>query len=413
MKKLVFKSIMFIALLIVMQDTLLNAQDLQSAIKLTRSEQFYKADKIFRSLIAKNPEDANAYYYYGDNYLQKYFSDTLTYSYIEMADSAKSLFQTGISKVPENPLNYVGLGEIELINKKNNEAQTYFDKAISKLPSKTNKTSTLSKKEQAIVMIKMANAYLKARSEDTATVFRLLRDAEKLDNKNFDLFITKGDAYLQMLNNGSNAIKNYNQAQYLNPTSPRAKLRLGQLWVRAKNYASAIDYYKEAITIDSNYAPAYREMGYLLFKARQPEKANQYYTKFLSLSAGSKIARIQYINTLIELQDYTEAINQINIIMNQDSSNNDFNRALAYSYYETGKYDKGLYYITKFFSMAQSDKIRTLDFVYYGKLLSKNNMDSLSGKVLMEAFDMDTTQIELMSQAIIVLFKNKRLQQSS
>ncbi|MCK7520626.1 MAG: hypothetical protein MZV64_24490 [Ignavibacteriales bacterium] len=47
--------------------------------------------------------------------------------------------------------------------KEKTEAQSYFDKAISLLPSKENKTSTLSKKEQAVVMIKMANAYLKAR----------------------------------------------------------------------------------------------------------------------------------------------------------------------------------------------------------------------------------------------------------
>ncbi|MCK7520625.1 MAG: tetratricopeptide repeat protein [Ignavibacteriales bacterium] len=76
-----------------------------------------------------------------------------------------------------------------------------------------------------------------------------------------------------MENDGSTAIKNYNQAQNLNPQSPRAKLRLGQLWVKANNYKSALTYYSEAIKIDSNYAPAYREMGYLQLKTHQPEKA--------------------------------------------------------------------------------------------------------------------------------------------
>lgn len=209
------------------------------------------------------------------------------------------------------------------------------------------------------------------------------------------------------MNDGSKAIKEYNQAQILNPKSPRAKLRLGQLWVRANNYSSAIDYYNEAIEIDSNYAPAYREKGYLLFKTRQPGKAKESYARFLSLSAGSRSARIQYINTLFDLQDYNEAIIQINIIMSQDSSNNDFNRALAYSYYETGHYDKGLHYINKFFEQVQPEKIRALDYVYYGKLLSKNNMDSVSAEVFMKAFEMDTTQTDLLNQAASSYIKLK------
>jgi tetratricopeptide (TPR) repeat protein len=398
--------IFFLFLLFVIGSNV-NAQDLQSAIRLTRSEQFRKADQIFRSLLQKTPDDGNVYFYYGENYLQKYFSDTLTYSISEMADSANTLFQSGIKFEPGNPLNYVGLGEVELIKRRMTQAQSYFDKALSMLPSQGSRTSTLSKKEQAVVMIKMANAYLKANVNDTAKIFSLLRNAEQLDDKNFDLYIVKGDAYMQLENDGSTAIKNYNQAQNLNPRSPRAKLRLGQLWVKANNNKSALNYYSEAIKIDSNFAPAYREMGYLLLKTHQPEKAKESYAKFLSLSSGSQMARIQYINNLFDLEDYGEAIKQINIVMSHDSSNNDLNRALGYSYYETGQYDKGLHYMSKFFDQAHPGQIRTSDFVYYGKLLSKNNMDSLSGEVLMKAYQMDTSQTELLNQAISSFIKVK------
>jgi tetratricopeptide (TPR) repeat protein len=399
--------IFFFFLLFVISIIIVNAQDLQTAIRLTRSEQFMKADRVFRSLLQKTPNDGNVYFYYGENYLQKYFSDTLTYSISEMADSAHTLFQSGIKSEPGNPLNYVGLGEVELIKRRMTQARSYFDQALSMLPSEGNRTSTLSKKEQAVVMIKMANAYLKANVNDTAKIFSLLRNAEQLDDKNFDLYIVKGDAYMQLENDGSTAIKNYNQAQNLNPRSPRAKLRLGQLWVKANNNKSALNYYSEAIKIDSNFAPAYREMGYLLLKTHQPEKAKESYAKFLSLSSGSQMARIQYINNLFDLKDYGEAINQINIVMSHDSSNNDLNRALGYSYYETGQYDKGLHYMSKFFDQAQPGQIRTSDFVYYGKLLSKNNMDSLSGEVLMKAYQMDTSQTELLNQAISSFIKVK------
>jgi len=407
MKKSMFNVVTAFILLVILPCSSGFTQDLQSAIKLTRSEQFRKADLIYKEVLIKNPGDGSAYFYYGENFLQKYFSDTLTYSAIQMADSANGFFQTGIRKEPENPLNYVGLGATELIKKNNAAAHVHFDKAISLLPSKTNKTSKLSKKEQAVVMIKMAHAYLKGGVKDSALVLPLLRNAEQLDNKNFDLFIVKGDAYMKLLNDGSTAITCYNQAQKLNPKSPRAKLRLGQLWMQASNYTSALNYYAEAIKIDSNYAPAYREMGYLLAKTNQDMRAKESFAKFLSLSAGNRMARIQYINILLDLKDYKEAIKQINVIMVQDSSNNDFNRALGYSYFETSQYDKGLFYMTKFFDKAPNAKIRTTDFVYYGKLLAKNNEDSLAGEVLMKAYQMDTTQTELLNQAISAYLKMK------
>jgi tetratricopeptide (TPR) repeat protein len=407
MKKVVFTSIISFLLLYLFINSNVVAQDLRSAIKLTRSEQFSKADLIFRSILQKNPGDGKIYFYYGENFLQKYFSDTLTYSFAEMADSASKLFKSGTLHEADNPLNYVGLGEIQLIKKNKSEAQSFFDKALSLLPSKSNKASVLSKKEQAVVMIKIASAYLKAQINDSAKIFPLLRMAEQLDNKNFDLFIVKGDAYMQLLNDGSTAIVNYNQAQNLNPQSPRAKLRLGQLWVKANNYISALNYYSEAIKIDSNYAPVYREMGYLYARTNQHILAKESFGRFLYLSSGNKVARIQYINILLDLQDYEEAIKQINFVIDQDSSNNDFNRALGYSYYETNQYEKGLYYMTKFFDNVQPKKIRTMDFIYYGKLLAKNNKDSLAAEILMKAFLMDTSQTELLNQAISEYIKIK------
>ena len=160
MKKIIFFLVPAISLLLLLQSTIISAQDLQSAIKLTRSEQFRKAGQSFELLVKRDPSNANVYFYYGENFLQKYFSDTLTYSFAEISDSAIRLFHVGIEKQQDNPLNYVGLGEIELIRKNKVSAQSYFDQALSFLPSKSNKQSYLSKKEQAVVMIKMANAYV-------------------------------------------------------------------------------------------------------------------------------------------------------------------------------------------------------------------------------------------------------------
>jgi predicted Zn-dependent protease len=384
------------------------SQDLQAAFKLTRAERFEDANAAFKSLLQKNLNDGDIYYYFGDNYLQEYYSDTTNNSFKELSDSARMLFTKGIEKDPANPLNYVGMGQIDLMIKNQPKAQQDFSKAISLLPSKANKSIVMTPDKQSTVYIKLANAYIKAGVYDTTAVFNALRSAEKLDSKNYDLYIVKGDAYIFMFNDGSKAIANYNIAQSLNPKSPFAKLRVGQLWMRARNYKDALTYYQEVVKIDSTFAPAYRELGYLLSRAGRNDEAQQNYKKFLRLSGGNTTARIQYVNTLIELKNYNEAITQLNEVLRTDTSNNDLNRALAYSYYETGQFDKGLLYSRKFFSRAKPDKIRATDYAYMGRLLAKTKQDSLAQEMLVKAFKVDSSRSELLSEAAMSLIKLKK-----
>jgi len=406
----IFKSTFGIALLltILAGAIRMHAQDIQTAFKLTRAERFEDASVAFKALLQKNLGDGDIYYYYGENFLQEYYSDTTNNSFKELSDSAKVLFSRGTTAEPANPLNYVGLGQIALMVRDMSKAQQNFSKAISLLPSKANKTIIMAPEKQATVYIKLANAYVKANINDTAIVFGSLLKAEKFDNKNYDLYIVRGDAYIFLLNDGSKAISNYNTAQSLNPKSPFAKLRVGQLWMRARNYKDALTYYKDVVKIDSSFAPAYRELGYLLSRANRNDEAEQNYKKFLRLSGGNTTARIQYVNTLIELKNYAEAINQLNEVLKNDTSNNDLNRALAYSYYETGQYDKGLVYSEKFFHRANPDKIRATDYAYLGRLFAKTKQDSLAHENLMKAFQMDTSRSELLSEAARSMIKLKK-----
>ncbi len=390
----------------------LTAQDLKTAIRVTKGEQFQQATSMFKKLLRENPNDGTVFYYYGDSYIWKYFSDTLVNSLKEMTDSARSIFEQGTKADPGNPLNYVGMGETFLLNHMKQKAEENFGKARTLLPSKANKNIVMAPEKQAEVLIQMANAYVRADVADTAVIFSLLRNAEKLDHNNYELYITQGDAYILLLNDGSKAITNYNIAQSLNPQSPMAKLRTAQLWLRARNYKDALSYYLEVIKIDSNFAPAYKELGFLMSKANRNEDAKRYFAKFLALSEGNTAARIQYVNTLIEIKDYKEAINQLNEIMKVDSSNIDLSRALGYCYYETGQYDKGFYYMNKFVSKVPQDKLRATDLVYLGREQAKLKMDSLAARTLMKAYAQDTTRPELLSEAAMCFIRQKKYDQA-
>jgi tetratricopeptide (TPR) repeat protein len=383
------------------------SQELKDARKLTKNEQFIEASSMFKELIRKTPSNGDLYYYYGRNFLYKFVSDTLNVSFPEMADSALVLYEQGIKKDSTNPLNYVGMAGLSVIAKNKEKARENYLKAKALLPSKANKSIKMLPARQADIMTEMALWYVYARVHDTASVFELLRTAEKLDNTNPFLYIVKGDVYFHLLNDGSNAIANYNKAQALDPRSPEAKLRLGQLWLRARQYTTAMNYYQEVVKMDSTFAPAYRELGSLQARAGRPAEAKKNFYKFLELT-GNTAARKQLVNTLIELKAYPEAIEQLNMILQVDTDDNDVNRALAYSYYETQQYDKGLVYIKKFFGNAKPEKIRSLDYAYYGRLLAKNKQDSLAPEKLMKAYELDTSKAELISEAATCFTRIKK-----
>jgi tetratricopeptide (TPR) repeat protein len=110
----------------------------------------------------------------------------------------------------------------------------------------------------------------------------------------------------------------------------------------------------------------------------------------------------------LDLEDYPEAISQLNEILKSDSSNNDLNRAMGYSYFETGQYDKSLYYMKKFLNRSKPEKIRATDYVYYGRSLSKNKMDSLAAITLLQGYSMDTSKPELLSEAAMSYNRMKK-----
>ncbi len=388
--------------------TATHSQDLKEAIKLTKSEQFKKASSLFKALIRQTPADGDIYYFYGRYFMKKFMSDTLNTSYVEMADSARMIFEQGVKQDPANPMNYVGLAGLHVVNKDLPKAQAEYAKAAALFPSKANKQIKMEPGRQARVMVEMAEWYAVANAHDTGTVFTLLRNAEKLDNKYPELYIVKGDVYFYLLNDGSKAISNYNMAQSLDPKSPEAKLRVGMLWMRARQYTNALNYYQDVVKMDSTFAPAYRELGSLLARAGRQDDAKKNYIKFPQLSTDNTSARKQFVNTLMDLKFYQEAINQLNEILKVDNADNDVNRALAYCYFETQQYDKGLPYIKKFIAQAKPEKVRALDYAYYGRLLSKLKMDSLASEQLLKAYTLDTSKVELISEAALSYTRIKK-----
>ncbi len=90
----------------------IQAQDLKSAIQLTKSESYDEAQEMYNALIQKEPGNSKYYFYLGENYLLNFFADTISNTLAAATKAAGEIYQKGIAANANDPLNYVGLAKI-------------------------------------------------------------------------------------------------------------------------------------------------------------------------------------------------------------------------------------------------------------------------------------------------------------
>lgn len=372
------------------------AQSLADVQKYTLNEQYEVSSSLAKSLIAQYPNKGDYWFWYGENLFKS-----------EETDSAKWAYENGIKNDPTFPLNFVGLGKVLMSENKNAEGQIEINKALQ-----------LAGPKNPDVMIRAAEAYIISPTKDLPKAFALLKDAEKLQPKNPEIQILNGDAFLEN-NDGSNAIKFYEKAQALDPKSPQALLRIGQLWMRARNYVGkdgqkgALEFYKEAVAVSPDFAPAYRELGELYGRAQYYKEAKENYKKYLELSNKNVSAKARYASFLFITKEYQEAYTLIKEVQAQDTSKNILNRLAAYSSYELKDYAASLNYIERFFARQPIEKTLPNDYAYYGKILLANGKDSLGAIQLRTAYEKDTTNAEIITDAAAAFAKMKKFDQAA
>jgi tetratricopeptide (TPR) repeat protein len=376
-------------------------QDLNTALKLARSEQFEEAERIFKNLTGSEPANGDIYYYYGKTIIKDYQADTFSNSLRDVVKNAEALFRKGIQVDSTNALNFVGLGEVSLLrNSDTSKADQYFIKAESSIPAKKKFLTP----KHAVILTELGTSQLLGRINRYNKAINYLNRAKEIDPTNSSIFIALGDVYIRQ-NDGTNALANYNKALSIDPKSPLPKIKIGNIYMRVPNLTAARPYFEEAREIDSTFAPVYRELGELYTMAGRYDLAKLNYRKFLELSGNNIPAKVQYGNSLFKSKDYAGALEIIEEVLKVDESRNYLNRLAAYCSYDKKppELEKGLKYIEQFFKNTDPESIIPRDYIYYGRILYKlAKNDSL---ILAEAFDkfnmaykMDTTDVSLLSE---------------
>ncbi|HEY8659225.1 MAG TPA: tetratricopeptide repeat protein [Hanamia sp.] len=368
------KKIGLLASLILMGNILF-AQSIDEGKKFLYYEKFESAQNVFQQMLTKDPNNVDAAYWLGQVYLQN--TDNTDTA------AAKALYQKTLQANPNAALIMVGIGEIELMEGKTNDARNRFETAIN----------LTKKKEMADILLAVGRANVDAKAGDAVYAIDKLKQAAERDKKSAEIQNELGDAYRKIID-GANATIAYQTALNLDPKNARASFMIGRIY-ETQGYGQEpiyMRYYNDAIAEDPKFAPVYYWL-YTYYYQRDVNKAREYLNKYVAVAdQDSKNcyaeASLYYVSKL-----YDEAISKADACIATAGAKpfpNLFGLK-AYAYDKKGDSLNAKKSFEEFFAKVNPDKIGPNDFATYGKVLLKfPGQDSLAAVYVDKAIALDT-----------------------
>jgi len=365
------------------------AQSIEDGKKFMYYERFKSAKDIFQKLLNSNPNNEEAIYWLGQAEMG-----------LENMPAAKILYLSKLSANPNSPLILAGVGHIELIEGKTQDARNHFETAISLSQGKS---------IPVLNAIGYANGNPDSKNGDAAYAIDKLKQATKIKGfKDADVYANLGDAYRKSGDGGS-AQQAYESALTLRPNYARAKFRAGRIY-QTQGYGQEelyMKYYNEASALDPAYAPVYEGL-YKYYYYTDVNKSGDYLEKWLVNADDDPKACYYRASMKYAQAKFTEAVSKSNECIASQGANpypSLFGiKALAYNKLNDSLNAKASY--EEYFKRQSTDKIVGADYTSYAAILLKfPGNEMLAGTMVDKAVAMDSlesnkvTYLKSMAQA--------------
>lgn len=392
------------------------AQSLTDAKKAIDAEQFQKAKSMLKNLTVTEPSKADNYFYLGWVYIKQ-----------DYPDSAKTQFQKGLNVDPKSALNYVGLGVVAHLDKDAAGTASNFSQATA-LAGKDTKPYVYMGKGYLLPVGGAANPspadahaaldILNKGIAATAVKDRKHKD-EPPSSTDPEIYMTLGEAD-RILLISNDAYTNFSTAQTLDPRSPATYVALGVLWKYADNFEDAEKQFQQALSIDPNYGPAYREWAETDYRWAQSvpaqadakiKEAVQQYQKYLSLTDTSPESEMRYADFLINAGDYKTLQQVATELSKSAGSNLRAYRYIMYAAVENKDFPAAVAAGNTWISKADPKRVIPLDYIYLGRAQLGMN-DSTGVATLQKALSLDSTRTAVYGEIANFYYAQKKWAQA-
>lgn len=358
-----------------------SSQSLEEGKKFMYYERFKSAKEVFQKLVGANANNEEAVYWLGQAEIG-----------LENIAAAKTVYQTKLSAVPNSPLVLAGLGHVELLEGKTQDARNRFETAISLSQGKS---------IPVLNAIGFANGNPDSKNGDAAYAIEKLKQATTIKKFNDpEVYANLGDAYRKFAD-GSNAVQSYQAALALNPNYARAIYRTGRVY-QTQGYSQEslyMKYYNDAIAKDPKYAPVYSTLFNYYYESNVGKSA-QYLDTWLANSdddpkACSYRASMKYAQGL-----FAEAVTKVNECIAAEGANPYINlfkiKAFAYNRLKDSANAKASF--EEYFKRQSADKIEGGDYSAYAAVLLKfPGNETRVGELVNKAVALDSVEANKVS----------------
>lgn len=360
--------------------TVIIAQSLEDGRKWMYYEKYISAKNVFQNLVNANPNNVDAVYWLGQSMVLPDENKDIA--------GARALYQKTLMANSNAALLIAGMGHLELLEGKAQDARNRFETALS---------LSQSKNVDVINAIGIANADFDNKAGDAAYAIDKLKMATMLKGfKDPETWCILGDAYRKMVD-GGNALRAYESALAINPNYARAKYRIGKIYQTQGAYQEELymKYFNEASLLDASYTPVYLNL-YRLYYATDVGKSADYLEKYLSFMGTDEPNACYYRASMKYARGlFQDAITQVDQCISAAGATPYPNLygVKGYAAYKLGDSVLAKFSFDDYFHKQNPDKIGSGDYETYAKILLKfPGNETLAGTFIEKAVELDSTE---------------------
>lgn len=356
-----------------------NAQTIEDGKRFLYYEKFISAKNVFQQLLNANPGNDEATYWLGQTLIAPDEDKDIT--------GAKAVYVKGLQANPNSALLNAGMGHIELLEGKTQEARNRFETAISLSGGKS---------IDVLDAVGFANGDFDSKYGDAAYAVEKLKQATEIKKfKDARVMTNLGDAY-RKLGDGGSAQRSYEEALKIDPGYARAKFRIGRIYQSQGEAQREIflKYYNEAIALDPAYTRVYFIL-YQYFYETDVVKSAQYLDRYLA-AKGSDETNACFLTAQMKFAQglFAEAYTSSeNCIAASATPYPNLYGLKAYAAYKLGDSVNAKAAFDNYFNKQKPEKIGSRDYETYAKVLLKfPGNEALAGTFVEKAVELDSTE---------------------
>ncbi len=320
------------------------SQTVQDGKRLLFMHRYQSAKMTLEKVVAAAPTNAEAIYW-------------LAQAQFELKDlnGAKEVLRKGMEgSNGSNPLLLVAMGQVELAEKKTNDARQRFETAIS-----------LTKGKDASIFTAIGRANLEEGGDPAYGIDKLKQGTTVKGFKDAMTHIYMGDLYRKLMK-GGDAVSSYENALMIEPKSALAKHKIGKIYLTQgfEQKDIFLSKFNGAVEDDPTFAPALYDM-YVFYYSRDVNKATEMFNKYKEHAEPGPALDYEEASLQFAAGDFKNAILKAdNLLKSQgDKADARLYRLKGYSFDKLGDSVQALAQMELFFSKATPEQINPDNYV--------------------------------------------------